>query len=302
MTLSVTRMDLDGPTSPSALVAKILATEPGLTLPIPIEDIARQLDIQDIKELDTDGFVGSLITDNIRSDGFIMLKAGLMPERRRFTIGHELGHFLMRHHKASAGGFTCTAVDFARRRRADMNPQAKQEVEANEFAALLLMPPRLWEREMAVFRAPDLDQIRVMKQRFCVSRDAAARQYATYHDQSVAIAIVKDGVVQRVYKNHRFPRLRVEPGHAVPLGSLFHRAKKVLVTPSDVAEARAEHWLESEWGKLMPELCEQVLFQKGGHAQIMLWAETVTQGEYEDPDEDRTSKERLAARLASYGR
>lgn len=301
--LTVARMDLDGPTSPSALVAKILAAEPGLTLPIPIDEIARQLDIQDIREIETDGFVGSLVTDNSRSDGFIMLKAGLMPERRRFTIGHELGHFLMVHHKASAGGFACTDADFGRWRHAEMTPQMRQEVEANEFAALLLMPPRMWEREMASFRSPDLDQIREMKNRFSVSRDAAARQFATYHDQAVAIVVVKDGKVLRIYRNvSRFPKLRVDRGHAVPQGSLYHRAKKVLSTPSDIAEARAEQWLESEWGKPMPELFEQVVFQRDGHAQIMLWAEAVADDEYEDADEDRTSKQRLAARLDKYGR
>lgn len=301
--LTVTRMDLDGPTSPSALVTKILTAEPGLSLPIPIEDIARQLDINDIKELATDAFVGSLITDNTRSDGLIILKAGLMPERRRFTVGHELGHFLMMHHKPSAGGFACTAVDIGRRRQNGMTEAMRQEVEANEFSAQLLMPKRMWECEMAAFRAPDLDQIRVMKQRFCVSRDAAARQFATYHDQAVAIVVVKDEVVQRVYRNiGRFPRMRVERGHAVPPGSLYHRAKRVLVTPSDITEGRAEQWLESEWGKPMPELSEQVLFQQDGHAQIMLWAEVAAVDENDDPDEDRTSKQRLAARMARYNR
>jgi Zn-dependent peptidase ImmA (M78 family) len=296
-------MDLDGPTSPTALVAKILAAEPGLTLPIPIEEIARQLDIQDIREIETNGFVGSLVTDNSRSDGFIVLKAGLMPARRRFTIGHELGHFLMVHHKASAGGFACTDADFARRRHTEMTPQMRQEAEANEFAALLLMPPRMWEREMATFRNPDLDHIREMKNRFGVSRDAAARQFATYHDDAVAIVVVKDGKVLRVYRNiSRFPKLRVDRGHAVPQGSIYHRARKVLSTPSEITEARAEQWLESEWGKLMPELSEQVVFQQDGHAQIMLWAETIPEGEVEDADDDRTSKQRLTARMEKYGR
>lgn len=67
-------MDLDGPTSPSALVAKILKAEPRLTAPIPIEDLARQLDIVEIQDLTTDGFVGGLITDVSCSDGFILVK------------------------------------------------------------------------------------------------------------------------------------------------------------------------------------------------------------------------------------
>jgi hypothetical protein len=41
---------------------------------------------------------------------------------------------------------------------------------------------------------------------------------------------------------------------------------------STIAEARAEAWLESEWGKRMPELSEQVYPQQGGFSLIMLWA------------------------------
>jgi hypothetical protein len=62
-------MDLDGPTSPSALVAKILNAEPELTAPIPIEDLALQLDIVEIRDLTTDGFVGGLITDEAAVTG-----------------------------------------------------------------------------------------------------------------------------------------------------------------------------------------------------------------------------------------
>src|SRR2546421_430884 len=127
--VSVTRMDLDGPTSPSALVAKILKAEPALSLPIPIDEIARQLDIVD-----------------------------------------------------------------------------SWEVEANEFSSLLLMPPPMWRTAMAAYRDPDLGQIAELARLFGVSRDAAARTFATYHDQLVAVVLVKDGLLQRVYRDSsRFP-------------------------------------------------------------------------------------------------
>lgn len=300
--LSVTRLDLDGPTSPTALVTKILKAEPGLTLPIPIEEIARQLDIADIVDIDADGFVGGLITDTSRSSGSILLQRGLMDERRRFTIGHELGHFLMVHHKGAAEGFRCTAVDMRRNQRgAELTPVMRQEVEANEFSSLLLMPPPLWRKEMGRFRQPDVSQVTQMAKRFGVSKEAAARTYASYHEQPIAMVVVKDGKFERAYRNlTTFPKLCVSRGMAIPQGSVFHRAKGIQAT--DLVETRAEAWLESDWGKPLPELSEQVLFQAGGYALILLWAEMPAEDEEFDPDENRTSKQRLADRAARYSR
>lgn len=302
--LSVTRMDLDGPTSPTALVTKILKAEPGLTLPIPIEAIARQLDVTDIVEIEADGFVGGLITDTSRSAGSILVQRGLMEERRRFTIGHELSHFLMVHHKGAAEGFRCTAVDMRRNQRAEeLTPAIRWEVEANEFSSLLLMPPPLWRREMARFRRPDIGQVTEMAKRFAVSKEAAARTYASYHEQPIAMVVVKDGRFERAYRNlSTFPKLCVAQGMPIPAGSIFHRTQKVSGQVTELIEARSEEWLESDWGKPMPDLSEQVQFQANGYALIMLWAEMPEQEDEFDPDEDRTAKQRLADRISRFNR
>lgn len=303
--LTVARMDLDGPTSPNALVTKILKAEPGLSLPIPIEDIARQLDILEIRDIAADGFVGGLITDTSRSNGFVLVKQGLQPERRRFTIGHELGHFLMMHHRPSSDGFRCTSADMTRGRTRGfekMSQAERWEVEANEFSSLLLMPPPMWRKEMQRYRDPDLAQIAELATRFEVSREAAARTYAKYHDEPVAIVMVKDGVVKYAYRDAaRFPALAVTSGAPVPKQSIYHRAPRILVQPSDMVEANAGFWLQSDYGQRLPQLFEQVLFRQNGYAFILLWAELVIVEDY-DADENRTSKERLADRQARLAR
>ncbi|WP_300303429.1 ImmA/IrrE family metallo-endopeptidase [Ferrovibrio sp.] len=283
---------------------KILKSEPSLTLPIPIEAIARQLDITDIVEIEAEGFVGGLITDTSRSAGSILVRRGLMEERRRFTVGHELGHFLMRHHKGAAEGFRCTAVDMRRNQRVgELTPAMRWEVEANEFSSLLLMPPQLWRREMAGFRRPEIGQVTEMAQRFAVSKEAAARTFASYHELPIAMVVVKDGKFERVYRNiSKFPKLCVTHGMPIPVGSVFHRAKNISGKVTDLVEARAEEWLESDWGKPMPALSEQVQFQAGGYALIMLWAEMEEQDDEYDPDDDRTAKQRLADRVSRSNR
>src|SRR4051812_20077755 len=97
--MTVSRIDLADAGSPEKLILEILKAEPDLPIPVPVEQLARQLDIADIKDLETDGFIGGLITNQQKSTGVILVNQDLRKERRRFTIGHELGHFLIPSHK-----------------------------------------------------------------------------------------------------------------------------------------------------------------------------------------------------------
>ena len=302
--MKITRMDLDGTGSPAGLVTKILKAEPGLKPPVPVEELARQLDISEIRDLTTEGFEGGLITDEARSHGFILVNRAAIAGRRRFTVGHELGHFLLTHHKPPPGGFLCTRDDMRRWDEKEKSAIVRMEVEANEFSALLLMPPPLWRAEAGKFGDPDLSQIVALARTFGVSKEAAARTYAQYHNETIAVVVVKDAIINKMYRAFgRFPRLGLSRGATVPTSSVFYRAKKQLTSPSEIAEARAEFWLESEWGKPLPELYEQVFFQRGGFALILLWVETSAADEDDwDPDAEKTAKERLRDRQARWGR
>jgi hypothetical protein len=65
-------------------------------------------------------------------------------ERRRFSVAHEVGHFLLHTFDQSEGVF-CRAADL----RADPeSPERLREREANRFAAELLMPEPMVRREV----------------------------------------------------------------------------------------------------------------------------------------------------------
>ncbi|MBB2796826.1 UNVERIFIED_ORG: hypothetical protein GGD58_005744 [Rhizobium pisi] len=89
--MSVMRMDLADTGSPEGLVSLILKHEPDFRVPVPIEELALQLEIEEIAELETDGFEGGLITDGNRSRGIILVRRGVNQPRRRFTIGMSSG-------------------------------------------------------------------------------------------------------------------------------------------------------------------------------------------------------------------
>lgn len=298
--MQVTRLDLDGTGSPEGLVTKILKAEPSLTYPIPVEDLATALDIMEIGELETQGFEGSLLMLEHRAAGSILVNKEARGGRRRFTIGHELGHFLIPTHKPIKGDvFLCARDDMRMWSATEQDAYARMEVEANKFAALMLMPPPLLRPYLERKGDPDLAHVLALHEDFDVSKDAAARAYAQFHSALIAVAVVHDGKVLRVYRPPKFPRLGGLEGQPVPRSSVYWRTRQSGTPLSDIVEGQAGRWLESDWGKKLPVLYEQVLHQQMDYALVMLWPEFAEEGEDNDPDEDKTSKQRLAERLAS---
>lgn len=90
------------------------------------------------------------------------------PTRRRFTIAHELGHYIYHRHLIGEGidddrAYRSTYVG----RYHNRNIGPAQETEANKFAASLLMPNHLIDQ----FRDQDID-VRAVANMFEVSEQA----------------------------------------------------------------------------------------------------------------------------------
>ena len=298
--MQVTRLDLDGTGSPLGLAGKILEAEPTLVIPVPIEDLARQLDIQDIAELTTEGFEGGLITDDVRSSGIVLVRKGMNRHRRRFTIGHELGHFLIPTHRpATPQGFLCSARDLNKWSNNQQDRAGRMEAEANRFAAAILLPPPHLRRFMNGFGNPHLEQALAIHEHFDVSKEAAARAYASHHRGRVAVVVAHNNRVLRIYRSSTLPKLCVAPGSTLP------RLNVPTSSPGSLSRmelGRSEFWLESEWGKRLPRVYEQVLFQKDTFALIMLWCEEGEDDEDYDPEEGKTAKERYRDRMEAKHR
>jgi len=301
--MKVTRLDLDGAGSPMALVGKLLKAEPGLKIPIPVEELALQLDIEKITALETSGFEGGLLTDENRQSGIILVNDNASEGRRRFTIGHELAHFLIISHvPVTPGNFLCSRRDMSQWSAKEKDRYARMEFEANEFSALLLMPPPMLRKYIGS-RAPDLSEIEKISRDFIVSKDAAARAYSRCHQENIALVVVKDGCVARYYPGTNFPYITAPIGKPVPRGSVFYRSSLQERVASDVVQTTADNWIDVKFGKRAPELYEQAYLQRGGFALIMLWLEKSDgeDGDY-DPDGDRTAKQRLQDRQSRWSR
>jgi len=139
----------------------------GETLPVPVEDVADScfgLLVREVEDLSAapgapglragQSFSGLLLPGR----GEIWVNASEArdwPPRRRFTIGHELGHWCM--HREDAEGIYCrNAVVSMPDPGRPGGPPAREE-EANLFAAALLMPARLVQRQYR--RERDFDKL-----------------------------------------------------------------------------------------------------------------------------------------------
>jgi hypothetical protein len=301
--LKLTRLDLDGAGSPDRLIRKIFELEPSLSYPIPVTEIATALDIQEIGELDTLAFEGSLLIGPQRRYGSILVNKKAGPGRRRFTIGHELGHWLIPMHKPVKGDqFLCSRDDMRMWNKAEQNTYARMEVEANMFSALLLMPPHLLRKYLAKKGDPSLTHVVALHEDFIVSKDAAARAYAQYFETPVATVVVHKGKVERIYKSMKFPFISAGKGSDVPKASVYWRTKGSKMEMSEIVEISAGNWLDSQWGKKLPLLYEQVLHQQMDYALILLWPELPDEDDEHDPDENLTSKQRYAKQRERWER
>ena len=100
-------------------------------LPVPVESIAEDLLGLRVEEAELDGVSGFLLPAERR----ICLNARDVPARRRFTLAHEVGHWVCQCLEGRAA--PVTAGRGRERRRAAARAL---EREANVFAAELLMP------------------------------------------------------------------------------------------------------------------------------------------------------------------
>ena len=271
--LAIDRMDLDGVASPAGLAARIHELLPDLPLPVPVEALCRALDITSIEAIDTSGFEAALITDANKASGAIVHASGRHPSRNRFSIAHELGHFLLPHHRpATQTGHQCS-LDHIRTVDAKAADKRRRiEAEANRFAAHLLMPPSK-VRKAILGGANRLEGLVAMAQDFEVSKEAMALSWVREHREVVAVILAKDGRIVRSYRGEDFPWIDHTYGDALPGESLASGLRLKPGEISEVEEVEPDAWLTERDAARLLALDEQVLGQSHGYQMILLVAE-----------------------------
>ncbi len=128
--------------------AEMLLQEHALfTQPVNIEELAERLAIGVKYEPLDDGFSAFLLIKDGNATAFV--NSEHHPNRRRFSLAHEIGHFVLHHKKGTRDHiFLDKNLSFYTRKDqpSSSNTNPAMEKEANVFAAQLLMPEKLLKK------------------------------------------------------------------------------------------------------------------------------------------------------------
>lgn len=157
--------------------------------PVDLHQVARSLsllateaNLQDSAENATEG---CLITDG-NTGGILINTAVRLAQRRRFTFGHEVGHYVL--HK-TLGVFRDTAAELS-------DYATIQEMEANLFSSALLMPQEDLLRYATPSAMPTFDVAGEVAKIFDVSLQAALIRMIRDSDYACAFIASRAGRIQ----------------------------------------------------------------------------------------------------------
>lgn len=247
--------------TPKEITDCIFKQCPHITGPIPVEDIAYQTGILKIQPLaqPCKNIEGLMLSDDEKSSGFIFYNDQRPIGRQRFSIAHELGHFLMPTHSSSQN---CSTTDF-------QGNNSNEEKEANEFARLLLLPPHLLGRELE--NSPlDINLINQISDLFQTSFEATANACVSHSNEAVAIAYIKDHTVRYVWMNSRHfqVQLKVWKNDKVPLS--YQNIDTLKHSVSGFRELESNDWIASSTLGAIPRIFGQTIVQDNGYSAVLL--------------------------------
>lgn len=158
--------------------AKILEAEPVIKLPIPIIKIAARQGLTVSPYELGEGVSGVLVLENGR--GAIGYNPRESSVRQRFTVAHELGHFIL-HHTKEDEVFVDEKFTVMYRDGNSSTGSDPREQEANAFAACILMPRNLVLEELKSneFDLADVHSLKNLAKKFDVSAIAMSIRLAS---------------------------------------------------------------------------------------------------------------------------
>lgn len=133
------------------------------TVPVRLSGLARDLGV-DVKLVTLEPGISGMIRPSTSSrSGFeIRIDKHETPERQRFTLAHELGHYI--HHRDRIGDGITDDVLYRSERISNA-----EEVQANRFAANVLMPKALLQGYIGEYATIDEKAVRELAEMFRVS-------------------------------------------------------------------------------------------------------------------------------------
>jgi len=160
-----------------------------LQAPVDVATLASRLYLS-IKDAELEGFDGCLVSDG-EVGAIVVNKASTNMQRRRYTIGHEIAHFVLHKPSLKARGFFRDGMgDFLNFDCSDWS----EESEANIFASYLLIPSMLFAEDLGCTKPTFADVERIAHE-FDVSLAAAARRLIRASNWRSCVVVSSNGEV-----------------------------------------------------------------------------------------------------------
>lgn len=127
---------------------------------------------------------------------YVIVNKGSHPQRKRFSIAHEIGHFILH----NDGVATVCSSDFIESWETCSIPE--NELEANEFAANLILPERFFKKDSDF--DPDFSELLRLCDKYQTSVIATSRRYIDYFSAPAAVVMSTSGVIKWFVPNKLF--------------------------------------------------------------------------------------------------
>lgn len=212
---------MNDPTNPFGWGARLATIwqSAGMSFPIDVPQIAIEYSkrfsdpITKVKGHDVSGIEGMLIKSEAKSGWYILYDETVdIKGRINFTLGHELGHYLL--HRQVRDEFRCgqrDVIDY------DGPESRRQEIEANKFASYLLMPIDDYRAQIQGHQVT-LDLLGHCAERYQASFTAAALKWLEFTEECAMLVVARDDFVcwSRPSTSARKQGVYLPPGAPVP--------------------------------------------------------------------------------------
>lgn len=144
--------------------------------------------ITKVKGIDIEGFEGALAKDPNKGRWAILYNDEAIIGRQRFTQAHEFGHYLL-HRQKYPEGIRCSEDDYRM-----WGSEANQvEVEANDFAATLLMPLNDFRNQVDADRPITYELLSKCSDRYGTSYTATASRWIGFTSTRAIVVASRKG-------------------------------------------------------------------------------------------------------------
>ena len=275
----------------SKMLNAVLGTE---RFPVKVDELALEYSrqcfaaspIDKVQGEDLDGFDGMLAANKSRSKWLILYNSATASEgRKRFTIAHEFGHYLLHRHQQDR--FECGGDDI----ETGDNNGRDIETESDSFASTLLMPLDDFRRQVDG-QPISFDLLGHCADRYGVSLTAAALRWTEIAPKRAVLVASRDDHMLWAKSNKA----------ALRSGAYFATRKNTIELPhdalahsyntldiADTRTGRAQSWFAREPASMPITEMTRVAGQYDYTLTLLLLPEAEWQGAHhgdEEPEED----------------